>query len=78
MYSIPTTPRPIAFTPQRRTFLLSELTTATTRIAELTKQHPSWPACRVRATVAREMDISTVQLRYMLNKAAEIKPPSES
>ena len=71
MSTMATMPRPLAFTPHRRTFLISELTTATTRIAELTKQHPSWPGCRVRALVARELDISTVQLRYMLSKATE-------
>ena len=71
MYLMATTARPLSFTPQRRTFLISELTTATTRIAELTQQHPSWPPCRVRAMVARELDISTVQLRYMLSKAPE-------
>lgn len=63
-----TNPRPVSFTPQRRTFKISEVTTATARIADLTKQHPSWPGSRVRATVARELDISTVQLRYMLSK----------
>ncbi|MGI4875267.1 MAG: hypothetical protein ACRYFX_29270 [Janthinobacterium lividum] len=56
----------------RRTYLVSELTALTTRLAEVAKAHPSWPISRVRATVARELNISTVTLRYMLSKAAEL------
>ena len=55
----------------RRIFLISELTTAATRVEQLTRQHPTWPSSRVRAAVARELNISTVQLRYILQKAAE-------
>ncbi|MGI4872466.1 MAG: hypothetical protein ACRYFX_14970 [Janthinobacterium lividum] len=69
MISVPTT---CSATPlPRRTFLISEVTAATTRVAELSAKHPSWPSSRVRAVVARELNISTVQLRYILQKAAE-------
>lgn len=54
-----------------RTFLASDVTKATTRVAELSAKHPSWPSSRVRAVVAREMNISTVQLRYLLRQAAK-------
>ena len=54
-----------------RTFLVSELTQAVRRVKEVAQRHPSWPQSRVRATVARELNVSTVQLRYMLQKAAE-------
>jgi hypothetical protein len=70
MYIIPATcsAQPLP----RRTFLISELTAATTKVAALAKKHPTWPSCRVRAQVARELNISTVQLRYMLQKAADL------
>lgn len=54
-----------------RTFLVSELTRAAQRVGTLATKHPSWPECRVRAQVARELNVSTVQLRYMLRRAAE-------
>jgi hypothetical protein len=70
MYIIPAT---ACATPlPRRTFLISELTAATARVAALTQKHPTWPGSRVRAQVARELNISTVQLRYMLTKAADL------
>jgi hypothetical protein len=72
MYIIPATAcAPSNTPPQRQPFKISQLTTATNRIAELTKTHPGWPQSRVRAQVARELDISTVQLRYLLSKAAD-------
>jgi hypothetical protein len=73
MYIIPATcsATPLPAPTPRRVFLISEITQATTRIAALAKKYPSWPASRVRATVARELNISTVQLRYMLTKAAD-------
>ncbi|HEX8349802.1 MAG TPA: hypothetical protein VF598_07560 [Hymenobacter sp.] len=52
-------------------FKASDVTTAATRVAEVTAAHPSFPQARVRSTVAREMSISTVQLRYLLRRAAE-------
>jgi hypothetical protein len=47
------------------------VTKACTRVAEVTQKHPSWPTCRVRALVARELNISTVQLRYLLRQGAK-------
>jgi hypothetical protein len=54
-----------------RTFLASDVTKAQTRVAELSLKHPSWPGSRVRAAVARELNVSTVQLRYLLRQAAK-------
>lgn len=51
-------------------FKASDVTTAVNRTTELARVHPSWPQARVRGIVAREMAISTVQLRYLLRKAA--------
>ena len=59
------TPSPIS----PRTFLASDVTAAHTGVALLTQKHPSWPSSRVRAQVARELNISTVQLRYLLRQA---------
>jgi hypothetical protein len=40
-------------------------------VAELSAKHPSWPSSRVRAQVARTLNISTVQLRYLLRQGAK-------
>jgi len=72
MYITPATACAPTPPPPRRTFLISELTAATARVAQLTQKHPTWPSSRVRAQVARELNISTVQLRYMLQKAADL------
>lgn len=61
--------KPLTIIP--RTFLASDVTKAATRVAELARKHPSWPTSRVRATVARELNVSTVQLRYLLRQAAK-------
>ena len=54
-----------------RTFLASEVTKAAAQVAQLGAKHPSWPSSRVRAVVARNLNISTVQLRYLLRQAAK-------
>lgn len=71
MYIIPATcsAQPLPILP--RTFLASEVTAAATQVAQLALKHPSWPSCRVRAQVARTLNISTVQLRYLLRQAAK-------
>jgi hypothetical protein len=71
MYIIPATcsAQPLPTPP--KTFLISDVTKAVTRVDELTTRHPSWPGCRVRAAVARELNISTVQLRYLLRQGAK-------
>lgn len=51
-------------------FKASEMTAAVNGVATLAQRRPCWPQARVRSTVAREMGISTVQLRYLLRKAA--------
>jgi len=55
-------------------FKACDVTTAVNRTTEVASAHPSYPQARVRAIVAREMGISTVQLRYLLRKAAEQAP----
>jgi hypothetical protein len=74
MYVIPatacSTPLNLPPTPPR-TFLASDVTTAAKRVAEVAAKHPSWPSSRVRATIARELNISTRQLRYLLQQAAK-------
>lgn len=72
MVLIPATCSAVPLSPlPTRTFLVSEITRAVKRVAELVQKHPSWPQSRVRATVARELNVSTVQLRYMLSKAPD-------
>ncbi len=77
MYIIPATAcaKQLNLTPAAplppRTFLASDVTKAVGGVAALTKKHPSWPASRVRAQVARDLNISTVQLRYLLRQAAK-------
>ncbi len=72
MYAIPaTTYSPATTPPKRQPVKVSQITAAHTRIAELSQQHPSWPDCRVRRAVARELDISTVKLRYILSKKTD-------
>ena len=71
MYIIPATACATPLPVPPRTFLASDVTKATTRVSQLTLKHPSWPACRVRAAVARELNISTVQLRYLLRQGAK-------
>jgi hypothetical protein len=69
MYIIPTTASAVPLLP--RTFLASDVTKAVTQVAALQIKHPSWPSSRVRAQVARSLNISTVQLRYLLRQAAK-------
>lgn len=69
MYIIPATCSATPILP--RTFLASEVTAAATQVTQLALKHPSWPSCRVRAQVARNLNISTVQLRYLLRQAAK-------
>ena len=54
-----------------RTFLASDVTAAQVGVAQLAQAHPSWPSARVRRYVARSLNISTVQLRYLLRQAAK-------
>jgi hypothetical protein len=69
MYIIPAT---CSATPlPTRPFLISEVTAAKRGVAELAAKHPSWPSSRVRAQVARTLNISTVQLRYLLRQGAK-------
>jgi hypothetical protein len=69
MYIIPATCSAIPLLP--RTFTAREVTAAQNGVAELSQKHPSWPSSRVRAHVARNLNISTVQLSYLLRQAAK-------
>jgi hypothetical protein len=57
MYIIPATCSATPILP--RTFLASEVTSAAAQVAQLTLKHPSWPSSRVRAQVARNLNISS-------------------
>ncbi|MGI4872069.1 MAG: hypothetical protein ACRYFX_12930 [Janthinobacterium lividum] len=52
------------------TYTAADITRATRRCGEVREAHPTWPQSRVRATVAREMGVSTVGLRYLLRQGA--------
>lgn len=71
MYIIPTTCSATPLNLPPKTFLISDVTKAAGQVAQLTAKHPSWPSSRVRAQVARNLNISTVQLRYLLRQAAK-------
>ena len=58
--------------PTYAAFHASDVTTAARRTAEVAAAHPSWPQSRVRSLVAREMNIGTHQLRYLLRKASDL------
>ncbi|MGI4738493.1 MAG: hypothetical protein ACRYG7_25270 [Janthinobacterium lividum] len=46
---------------------------AARRCSEVAQQRPTWPQSRVRATIARELNVSTTQLRYLLRQAAGLE-----
>ncbi|TGE04774.1 hypothetical protein [Hymenobacter fodinae] len=53
--------------PQKpKPYPIGECMQAARLVAELLHSHPSWPQARARATVARQLGVSTVQLRRML------------
>ena len=51
-------------------FNAAHVNLAARRCAEVAQQRPTWPQSRVRALVAREMNLATAQLRYLLRQAA--------
>ncbi|MFD1873885.1 hypothetical protein [Hymenobacter bucti] len=63
------------FNPYQHRFHAADVQRAAQRCAELAQERPTWPQSRVRALVAREMNLATTQLRYLLRQAAE---PSEA
>lgn len=67
--------KPVSTLFQKR-FNATHVHRAAQRCAEVAQQHPSWPQSRVRATIARELNVSTAQLRYLLRQAAEPSEPS--
>jgi hypothetical protein len=65
---ISTPPEP----PKRKTYSVAQLRQAAQLVAERAAAHPSRTQAGIRAVVAREMGIATVELRYMLSRAAEL------
>ncbi|MVN76437.1 hypothetical protein GO988_08880 [Hymenobacter sp. HMF4947] len=57
-------------------FNASHVLRAAQRCAEVAQERPSWPQSRVRATIARELNVSTTQLRYLLRQAAAGEQPT--
>lgn len=53
----------------RVTYSIADCTRAYQRCQELAQAHPSWPRSRVRAMVARELQVATFTLRYLLSRA---------
>jgi hypothetical protein len=63
-------------TPTPNRFNVGQVHLAARRCAELAQQRPTWPQARVRATIARELSVSTTQLRYLLRQAAGLEQPA--
>jgi hypothetical protein len=63
------------YNPYQHRFSAADVQRAAQRCAALARERPTWPQSRVRATVAREMNIATTQLRYLLRQA---EGPSEA
>ncbi|WP_045689421.1 hypothetical protein [Hymenobacter sp. AT01-02] len=52
--------------PKPKPYPIGDCMRAAGMVADLLHAHPSWPQARARATVARVLGVSTVQLRRML------------
>ncbi|TGE07724.1 hypothetical protein [Hymenobacter fodinae] len=59
--------------PKRKTYSVAQLRQAAQLVAEKAEKHPSRTRAGIRGLVARELGIATVELRYMLARAAELK-----
>jgi hypothetical protein len=64
--------------PYQHRFHVADFLNAARRCAELAKQHPTWPQSRVRARVARELNLTTTQLRYLLRQAEALTQESDA
>jgi len=62
--------------PYQHRFTGADVQRAARRCAEVAQERPSWPQARVRALVAREMKLTTRQLRYLLGQAAGLEQPT--
>lgn len=56
------------------TYKASDVTQAARQCAALARRRPSWPQARVRATVAKELQLRPSQLRYLLRRAVTLGP----
>jgi hypothetical protein len=64
--------------PYQHRFTAADVQRATQRCTEVARERPTWPQSRVRALVAREMNLSTTQLRYLLRQAVEPTPEADA
>jgi hypothetical protein len=62
--------------PYQHRFHAADVHRAAERCAAIAKERPTWPRSRVRATVARELNVTTTQLRYLLRQAAALEQPA--
>lgn len=69
-----------AYNPYQHRFSAADIQQAAHRCAAVAQERPTWPQSRVRGQVAREMNVSTTQLRYLLRQAegrSEAPAPDE-
>jgi len=62
--------------PYQHRFTGADIHRAAQRCAEVAQERPTWPQSRVRGLVARELKVSTTQLRYLLRQAAGQEQPT--
>jgi len=62
--------------PYQHRFTAADVQRAAQRCAEVAQERPTWPQARVRALIAREMNLNTRQLRYLLLQAASQPQPT--
>lgn len=64
--------------PYQHRFHAADIQRAAQRCAEVAQERPTWPQSRVRALVARELNLATTQLRYLLRQAeASTQQPTQ-
>jgi transposase len=73
MPTLVSTPAPTRFLDR---FNATHVQRSAQRCAEVAQQRPTWPQSRVRALVARELNVSTRQLRYLLRQAGSQPQPT--
>jgi hypothetical protein len=59
--------RPLEKPQVRKGYPIGECMAAARRVAELMSDNPKWTRARARKEIARELGITTTQLRYMLS-----------
>jgi hypothetical protein len=61
--------------PYQHRFSAADIQRATQRCAEVAQERPTWPRSRVRGLVARELNVATTQLRYLLRQGSAQEQP---